>query len=118
MRYPMASSDQGLVCLGYHPFRHHDAWLKECPNGTGTSLVDGAVVAEGCIEKTVPFLFSADETMDIGGDSAMPVTEDYAEGEKNQFTGHIAWVRIDLEDDDVSHLEPEHAKYRRVLARQ
>ena len=86
--------------------------------GTGTLYVDDQKVAEGRIEKTVPFVFSADETMDIGGDSAMPVTEDYAEGEKNQFTGDIAWVRIDLEDDDVSHLEPEDSKYHRVMARQ
>ena len=86
--------------------------------GTGTLYVNDQQVAEGRIEKTVPFVFSADETMDIGGDSAMPVTEDYAEGEKNQFTGDIAWVRIDLEDDDVSHLEPEDSKYHRVMARQ
>jgi len=27
-------------------------------------------------------------------------------------------VRVDLEDDDVSHLEPEEQKYHRILARQ
>jgi len=86
--------------------------------GTGRIYVNDQLVAEGRIDKTVPFVFSADETMDIGGDSAMPVTDDYAEGEKNHFTGDIAWVRIDLEDDDVSHLEPEDAKYHRVMARQ
>ena len=66
----------------------------------------------------MPFVFSADETLDVGGDLAMPVTDDYPEGEKNKFTGTVHWVRIDLEDDDVSHLEPEEQKYRRIIARQ
>jgi hypothetical protein len=32
--------------------------------------------------------------------------------------GQINWVRIGLEDDDVSHLEPEKQKYHRIVARQ
>ena len=40
--------------------------------GTGTLLINGVVVAEGRIGKTVPFVFSADETMDIGQDTASP----------------------------------------------
>ena len=48
----------------------------------------------------------------------MPVTDDYPEGEKNKFKGTVHWVRIDLEEDDVSHLEPEEQKYRRIIARQ
>jgi arylsulfatase len=86
--------------------------------GTGTLLVNGSVVAEERIEKTVPFIFSADETMDIGQDSASPVTEDYPSGLANRFTGELAWVQIDLEDDDVSHLEAPEATYHRILARQ
>ena len=86
--------------------------------GSGTLLVNGEVVAQGRIDKTVPFVFSADETMDIGGDLALPVTDDYPEGHENAFQGKIHWVRIDLEDDDVSHLEPEEQKYHRMMARQ
>ncbi len=86
--------------------------------GTGTLLVNGSVVAEERIDKTVPFIFSADETMDIGQDSASPVTEDYPSGLANQFTGKLAWVQIDIEDDDVSHLEAPEATYHRILARQ
>ena len=40
----------------------------------------------------------------------MPVTDDYPEGESNKFNGKLNWVRIDLEQDDVSHLEPEEPK--------
>ena len=86
--------------------------------GTGTLLVNGAVVAEERIEKTVPCVFSADETMDIGRDSASPVTADYPSGPANHFTGDLAWVQIDLEDDEVSHLEDPEATYHRILARQ
>jgi hypothetical protein len=32
------------------------------------------IVAERKIGKTVPFIFSADEILDIGGDLAQPVT--------------------------------------------
>ena len=86
--------------------------------GTGTLHVNEKVVAEGRIGKTVPFIFAGDETLDVGVDGATPVTDDYPEGEANQFTGQINWVRIDLEDDDVSHLEPEEHKYHRIIARQ
>jgi len=49
---------------------------------------------------------------------ALPVTNDYAEGENNKFTGKIHWVRVDLEEDNVSHMESEELKYHRALARQ
>ncbi len=86
--------------------------------GTGTLLVDGQVVAEGRIDKTVPFIFSADETLDVGKDEASPVTSDYPAGSENSFTGEIKWVQIDLEDDDVSHLEDPEQTYQRIMARQ
>jgi arylsulfatase len=86
--------------------------------GTGTLLVDGETVAETRIDKTVPFVFSADETLDIGQDSASPVTDDYPGGEANAFTGGIEWVQIDLEDDEVSHLEDPEQTYHRIMARQ
>ena len=86
--------------------------------GTGTLYFNDKQVGQGRISKTVPFVFSADETMDVGGDLALPVTADYPEGEKNKFQGKINWVRIDLEDDDVSHLEADDLKYQRIMARQ
>jgi len=46
------------------------------------------------------------------------VTDDYPEGESNKFSGKIHWVRVDLEEDDVSHLEPPELKYHRTMARQ
>jgi Concanavalin A-like lectin/glucanases superfamily len=63
--------------------------------GTGRLYVNGEKVAEGRIENTVPFVFSADETEDVGEDLATPVTEDYKEGD-NKFTGAIDKVTIAL----------------------
>ena len=63
--------------------------------GTGTISVNGQKVAEGRIGNTTPFLFSADETADVGMDEATPVTEDYAEGD-NEFTGKIEKVTVEL----------------------
>jgi hypothetical protein len=54
--------------------------------GTGTIHVNDKVVAEGRIGRTVPFILAADETLDVGVDSAAPVTDDYPEGEANRFT--------------------------------
>ena len=39
--------------------------------------VDGANAGEGRVDATQPMLFSADETTDVGGDSATPVSDDY-----------------------------------------
>jgi arylsulfatase len=91
---------------------------KPGAGGTGALLVNGEQVGQGRIDKTVPFIFSADETMDIGRDTASPVTDDYPSGDANAFTGKIEWVRIDLEDDDVSHMEDPEQIYHRIMARQ
>ena len=63
--------------------------------GTGTILVNGTKVAEGRIEKTTPFVFSADETTDVGVDDATPVTEEYKE-RHNRFTGKIHKVTVEV----------------------
>jgi AraC-like DNA-binding protein len=72
--------------------------------------VNGEKVAEGRIENTVPFVFSADETEDVGEDLATPVTEDYKEGD-NKFTGTIDKVTI----ADVG-LFDDHARREGVIA--
>ena len=68
---------------------------KAGKGGTGTILVNGKEVAKGEIGNTTPFLFSADETADVGQDIATPVTEEYAEGD-NKFTGKIEKITVDL----------------------
>jgi arylsulfatase A-like enzyme len=63
--------------------------------GKGIILVNGEKVAEGHIERTQGFVFSADEGADVGQDGETPVTSDYKEGD-NGFTGKIQKVTIEL----------------------
>jgi hypothetical protein len=42
----------------------------------------------------MPFMYSADEGVDVGVDNETPVTEDYAEG-NNKFTGKIVKVTVE-----------------------
>ena len=76
--------------------------------GTVTMYAGDAQIGEGRVERTIPFQFSFDETTDVGADLASPVSSDYG-ATGNEFTGTLSWVRIDLGDDDHSHLiDPEH----------
>jgi arylsulfatase A-like enzyme len=61
--------------------------------GTAALYVNGQKVGEGRIDKTHPFIFSADETEDVGEDLGTPVTEDYKEGD-NKFTGTIEKITL------------------------
>jgi arylsulfatase len=87
--------------------------------GTATLLVDGTPVAEGRVEGTVPMVFSADETTDVGSDSATPVSDDY-EPRGSAFTGRIDWVQIDIDEAaaDADHLIRPEERLRIALARQ
>jgi arylsulfatase len=56
--------------------------------GTVSLYVDGEAVGEGRVEATVPLIYSADETTDIGRDGASPVSDDYT-GATSAFTGTV-----------------------------
>ena len=68
-------------------------------------FIDGTAVGEGRVDATQPMIFSADETTDIGSDSATPVSDDYT-AKNSTFTGRVRRVQIDLGDDanDADHL--------------
>jgi hypothetical protein len=53
-------------------------------------------VAQGRVDRTTPFFFSADETADVGVDEATPVTEAYQE-RHNEFNGKIESVTVEVE---------------------
>jgi hypothetical protein len=65
-------------------------------SATGTLFVDGQQVAQGKIERTIPFRFSLDETFDVGQDTGTPVVEDYEPMMPFKFTGTLNKVVIDL----------------------
>jgi hypothetical protein len=63
-------------------------------------------------------IFSADETTDIGSDSATPVSDDY-DPANSTFTGRVRWIQIDLGDaDDNDHLITPEERYRIAMTRQ
>ena len=56
---------------------------------------------------TQPFIFSADEGLDIGRETGTAVAPG-CDVEGSVFTGQINWVELKVGDDDHSHLiEPE-----------
>jgi arylsulfatase len=65
--------------------------------GTGTLIVDGAVVASGRIERTQPIVFSGDETADVGIDLATAVVEEIGSGARSRFTGRIESVTVTID---------------------
>ncbi len=94
-RYTITAPER--VAPGKATIRYEFAIEGDKPGsgGTGTISVNEQKVAEGRIGNTTPFLFSADETADVGTDEATHVTEEYAEGD-NEFTGKIEKVTIEL----------------------
>ncbi len=76
-------------------------------------------MAEGRVDATVPMVFSADETTDVGSDSGTPVTDDLGPKE-TVFTGRVRWVQMDLGKDaeDADHLISADERYRIAMARQ
>ena len=86
--------------------------------GKGADLVlfiEGEEVGQGRTERSIPYLISLDETLDVGTDAGTPVTDDYpARG--NEFNGKIKWVQIDLEPDDHSHMiDTDHMAHVRLV---
>ena len=60
--------------------------------GTGTLSVNDTKVAEGRIERTVPIIFSTDDTFDVGEDWDTPVSPTYQP--PFRFTGTLKNVTV------------------------
>jgi len=79
--------------------------------------VDGDEVGSDRIERTEPFIFSGDETLDLGVDDASAVSPDYTPA-TSQFDGRVKWVELDIDaaaEDDDHHLTAEEC-YRVAMA--
>lgn len=87
--------------------------------GTVTLYSDGKQVGKGRVEQTQGFIFSADETTDIGYESGTTVSPDYT-AHTSKFNGKINWVQIDLGKDaeDADHFVDEEERIRVIVARQ
>lgn len=63
--------------------------------GVATIYVNGEKVAEGRIEKTIPLVFSGDETADVAKDDATQVaTSVFKDAKDSEFTGYVKKVEI------------------------
>jgi hypothetical protein len=62
------------------------------------------------------FIFSADETLDVGDEFGSPVTPDYPKSKK--FSGEVNWVEIDVDKDaeDLDHLISPEERVRVAMA--
>ena len=79
--------------------------------------LDGKQIGSGRVERTVPMIFSGDETCDIGSDTGTAVSDDYT-SEGSHFTGTINWVQIDLGGENADHLISADERVRVAMARQ
>ena len=65
--------------------------------GLASLYVDGEKVAEGRVDKTVPAVYSADETADVGQDDATPVADHvFKNTDETKFTGFVNSVTISI----------------------
>ena len=85
--------------------------------GVVTLVVDGVEVGTGRVERTHAFMFSFDETTDVGRDTGSSVCDDYPIND-NAFTGTIKWIRLDVGTDDHGHLIEPRQLHNLAMARQ
>ena len=78
---------------------------------------DGQKVGEGRVGATQPFIFSADEGLDIGRETGTAVAPE-CDVEGSVFTGQINWVELKVGDDDHSHLIDPEEHLQVLMARQ
>jgi hypothetical protein len=82
-------------------------------------FVDGRQVGTGRVAATVPMVFSADETTDLGEDTGTAVSDDYAPG-ASSFNGKVNWVQIDIAEaaENADHFISPEERLRIAMARQ
>ncbi len=85
--------------------------------GSAALFYDGRQVGAGRVAVTMPMVFSADETTDIGYESGTPVSPVYTT-HSSKFNGKIGWVQLDVGVDDNDHYITPEERLRVVMARQ
>ena len=100
----------------------HGVRLRRRRHGQGRrshALLRRQGSGKGRVEQTQGFIFSADETTDIGYESGTTVSPDYT-AHTSQFNGKIKWVQIDLGKDaeDADHFISADERIRVAMARQ
>ena len=98
-------------------FRYDGGGLGK--GGAIALYLDGEHEGNGRVEHTMPFVFSIDETCDIGRDNGTPVSPDY-DGRDNSFRGEVNWVQLAVDDasSDEDELEGVAARFRIEMMQQ
>ncbi len=120
MKLFYAVSDQ-RIAEGKHQvrmeFQYDGGGLAK--GGNVSLYVDGRKVGEGRVDATMPMVFSADETCDVGKGTGSPVSPEYGV-HHNEFNGEVNWVEIDIGKDSVNldHLISPEQRMELAMARQ
>jgi arylsulfatase len=85
--------------------------------GTVSLYNDGSKVGEGRIDATQPFIFSADEGLDVGYETGTTVATE-CDVKTSAFTGEIHWVELKAGGDDTSHVIDPEQHIQVLMARQ
>ncbi len=110
---------EGVLPGGQHQVRMEFAYDGGglAKGGKVALFIDGQQVGDGRIPATIPMVFSADETTDVGYESASPVAEDYTM-HTSAFNGKINWIQLDAGEDDHDHFISPEERLRLAMARQ
>lgn len=82
--------------------------------GTYVLSVDGKQVAQTKIAHTIPFIYSVDETLDVGEDRGTPILDDYSDRMPFAFSGVIDEVELVLKGDKSTSAAPKGPATRAV----
>jgi Sulfatase len=85
--------------------------------GAVSLYYDGERVGEGRVGATQPFVFSADEGLDIARETGTTLAAEY-DVEGSAFTGQINWVELKVGRDDHTHLVDPEEHIQVLMARQ
>jgi arylsulfatase len=85
--------------------------------GSVTLFIDGKAVGNGRLEATLPIVFSADETSDVGVKHGSPMTPDMPPG-KTAFNGTVNLVVLETSGESTDHLLDREQVLNMIMARQ
>ncbi len=118
LRQTMIESTQALTS-GTHQARMEFAYDGGglAKGGIVTLYIDGKAVGNGRLNETVPMVFSADETSDVGVKRGSPMTPDMPP-EESAFNGTVQAVVIETSGESADHLLDREQVLNMILARQ
>jgi arylsulfatase A-like enzyme len=84
---------------------------------TVTLFIDGKAVGNGRLDQTIPLVFSADETSDVGIKRGSPMTAEMPP-EQSAFNGTVVAVVIETSGESQDHLLSKEDVLNMIVARQ